>query len=90
MPGWRLDKSRVNWNRTITSAAQDKLDMFQNEIFNKGTDPRIAAKQFDSHCECLDRTNNIWSIRLSQSDRVVFRINDIDHICVIEAVGGHY
>ncbi|NAW57472.1 MULTISPECIES: hypothetical protein [unclassified Vibrio] len=90
MSYWRINKSAVRWSRPISSAAQRNFDLFQNEIFHNGTDPRHAADEFDSHVECLDKGNNVWSIRLSQRDRVVFRLDETDHVCIIEGVGGHY
>lgn len=64
---------------------------FVDNIHTHGMSPQAAVDALgtDANLECLNRPYSIWSIRLSQSLRVTFRIvaNNTVHL---EHAGSHY
>ncbi|MEH2210679.1 mannan-binding lectin [Nostoc sp.] len=85
--GWDLDKKGAIFN-DLNKAEQDKFDRFQNAIKNRGLSARDAALEIgDSNYKKLQ--GNQYQIRLSQSNRVTFLVENDTHIVKIKIVGGH-
>jgi mRNA-degrading endonuclease RelE of RelBE toxin-antitoxin system len=84
---WRLDKTGAKF-RELTKVEQAKFDIFQNAIANRGLSPKDAAAEVgDSNYKRLQ--GNQYQIRLSQSNRVTFLVDDQNHVVKILQVGGH-
>ncbi|MFD1260632.1 hypothetical protein [Entomomonas asaccharolytica] len=64
---------------------------FVDNIHLQGMSPRAAVDALgtDANLECLDRRYDAWSIRLSQSLRVTFRIVD-NNTVHLQHAGSHY
>ena len=85
---WTMDKNGVTPNRDLTNTEQDHLNEFMGKIQNEGLHPKTAAEGWDSHYENLQ--GDLYSIRLSEEGRAVFRVDDGAETVVFESVGEHY
>ncbi|MGH0036520.1 MAG: hypothetical protein ACQGVK_15950 [Myxococcota bacterium] len=87
MTHWRLEKSGARF-RELSPAVQAKFDQFQDEIHNNGTHPREAAEY--ARCDGFEElSGGLWSVRLSQGDRVYFKVHEGTGTVEIVEVGGH-
>jgi hypothetical protein len=85
---WRIDKTHARF-RDLSAAVQAKYDCFQNQVHNNGSHPRDAA----DYCRCdgfEELSGGIWSVRLSQGDRVYFKLHEGTGTVEIVEVGGHH
>ena len=84
---WTLDKSVAEY-ATLTNAEQAKFDIFQNAIQNQQKHPKQAAEEAgDTDYKLLQ--GDQYQIRLSQGNRVTFRVNPTTQVVMILQVGGH-
>ncbi|MGL1900599.1 MAG: hypothetical protein OCC49_00595 [Fibrobacterales bacterium] len=82
---WRLDKTHAAYS-LLTPPVQRKFDEWQNDIHRNGTHPKTAAETVGAF-QYESLANEKYSIRLSQSDRVLFKL---ENSCVrLLEVGGH-
>ncbi|VVQ14796.1 hypothetical protein PS918_05774 [Pseudomonas fluorescens] len=87
-PSWTYSKKGATFKNGLTESEQTTFDTFQNLIKNQGLSPADAAKMAgDSNYKQLDNRFNIYQIRLSQKNRVLFEINDLN--VKVRQVGGH-
>ncbi|AXG47415.1 Txp40, insecticidal toxin (previously name A24tox) [Photorhabdus laumondii subsp. laumondii] len=96
-PKWRVSFKELKNNKSrngfsnMEGAAKQKYSSFIKEV-QKGNAPQTAAKSIGtasgSNLEKLP--NNLYSVRLSQKDRVTFTQNDTDNTMTVHSVGTHY
>ncbi|MBS9423028.1 Txp40, insecticidal toxin (previously name A24tox) [Photorhabdus caribbeanensis] len=96
-PKWRVSFQELKKNKSrngfsnMDGAAKQKYSSFIKEV-QKGNDPLTAAKSIGtasgSNLEKLP--NNLFSVRLSQKDRVTFTQNNTENTITIHSVGTHY
>ncbi|WP_323836428.1 Txp40, insecticidal toxin (previously name A24tox) [Photorhabdus africana] len=96
-PKWRVSFKELKNNKSrngftnMEGAAKQKYSSFIKEV-QKGNDPLTAAKSIGtasgSNLEKLP--NNLYSVRLSQKDRVTFTQNNTDNTMTVHSVGTHY
>ncbi|WP_454254542.1 hypothetical protein [Pseudomonas sp. Marseille-Q8238] len=87
---WTLDKSDALYKlNTLTAAAQEKFDRFQNAIHQQGMHPKHAAELVgDSDYKCLNGSN-LFQFRLDGFNRVTLDLNSGLKVVKVVQVGGH-
>jgi mRNA-degrading endonuclease RelE of RelBE toxin-antitoxin system len=84
---WTLVKKRAKFI-PLTAAEQNRYDVFQNAIANKGHHPQEAAR-LAGDTDYKKLQGNQYEIRLSQRNRVTFTVDDKNHVVTILQAGGH-
>ncbi|VVQ00561.1 hypothetical protein PS910_03767 [Pseudomonas fluorescens] len=86
--GWTLSKTGARFKEGLTITEQVKFDTFQNAIHHFGLSPKSAAMLTGgADYKQLDSQTKLYQIRLSQSERATFVINN--KLVEIKQVGGH-
>jgi hypothetical protein len=87
---WKIDKGSAQFG-LLGAAAQRKWDEFQNAIYHKGEHPAKAAERLGA--ADYKRFGNSrcgqHQIRLSQSERATFTVDEGTCTVKVLQVGGH-
>ncbi|CAG8870086.1 hypothetical protein PS627_03842 [Pseudomonas fluorescens] len=83
-----MSKTGARFKEGLTITEQVKFDTFQNAIHHFGLSPKSAAMLTGgADYKQLDSQTKLYQIRLSQSERATFVINN--KLVEIKQVGGH-
>jgi len=84
---WTLEYANRCERNGISGAAYSKWTEFSNHI-RQGTHPRTASEQM-GHLGYERLSGGVYSVRLSQGDRIYFTLDEANEVCTVEQIGGH-
>ena len=85
---WTLNDDRAKYEGQLTNAEENKYERFKEQIQVHNLNPKEAAKEIgDSNFKNL--RGDLYQIRLSQRNRVLFTIDWDNHKVFVRQVGGH-
>ncbi len=84
---WTLEYSPRCVRNAIDSGEYAKWTAFAN-VIRQGKHPRTSSIE-NGHMSYENLGGNLYSVRLSQKDRVYFRLDEGREVCTIEQIGGH-